>query len=53
MFAVFSVSAVLFVISWIWFLASRLDSTEAKLKQAQAELAKYRRKHDSRGRFTK
>jgi hypothetical protein len=34
-------------------LARKLDKVEAELKIALAELAKYRRPHDSRGRFTK
>jgi hypothetical protein len=34
-------------------LRKKLATAEAELKIARAELAKYRRKHDSRGRFTK
>jgi hypothetical protein len=34
-------------------IAVKCDKTEAELKIARAELAKYRRPHDSKGRFTK
>jgi hypothetical protein len=34
-------------------LSVRLEKAKAELKIARAELAKYRRPHDSKGRFTK
>jgi hypothetical protein len=54
MFAIAILTFCLLVISIAAaVIAVKCDKAEAELKIAQAELAKYRRKHDSRGRFTK